>query len=185
MGSVADFWKAQNGLRHITPRGKANPEGPWLGTYLSEVASHGLVLEFGCGPGRIACGFDPESYIGVDINPRALEHAGTRNPGYRFELVQDELPDADVCLFHTVLMHVPDDELGAVLKRLRAPVVYVSEMLGREWRRDGDPPVFNRDLDDYVLAFGALGYGLSNVRNRIYEHYGEPMGLLKFTHSGD
>ena len=185
MGSVAEFWKAQNGLRHITPRGKENPEGPWLGEYLSEVASHGRVLEFGCGPGRLASGFEPESYIGVDINQRAIEHAKAGNPAHRFELVQDELPEADVCLLHTVLLHVPDDELDPLLARLRAPVVYMSEMLGREWRREGDPPVFNRDLDDYVRAFGAHGYTLRSISQRIYQHYGRPMALLTFIHSGD
>jgi SAM-dependent methyltransferase len=183
--SAAEFWASQNGVRHITPQGKPNPEGAWLGQYLSDVASHGRVLEFGCGPGRISCGFDPESYIGVDINPRAIEYARERNPAHRFEVVGDELPDADVCLFHTVLMHIPDEDLVPLLKRIRAPVIYVSEMLGRHRRREGDPPVFNREIEDYEDAFGAIGYGLISVKRRIYEHYGEPMGLMQFIQSGD
>jgi SAM-dependent methyltransferase len=180
MELAADFWRAQNGVRHITPAGKANPEGKWLLPYLAEVASHGRVVEIGCGPGRLACAFKDHKYLGVDLNERSIIEAGERYPKHRFALVQDELPQGDVYLIHTVLMHVPDAELDALIGRMKAPVVYVSEMMGREWRREGDPPVFNREPSEYVEAFEAHGYALNQLRTEIYEHYQKPMTLLKF-----
>ena len=181
MELAADFWRAQNGVRHITPAGKANPEGAWLLPYLAEVASHGRVVEIGCGPGRLACAFKPEAYVGLDLNERSIAEARDRNPLHAFDMAQDELPQADVYLLHTVLMHVPDSELDALIGRMNAPVVCVSEMMGREWRREGDPPVFNREPAEYVEAFKARGYTLSASREQIYEHYQKPMTLLKFT----
>lgn len=185
MVTAAEFWMEQNGVIHITPQGKANPEGAWLGAYLDDVASKGRVVEIGCGPGRLACSFKPELYLGVDINARAIERAKERNMDHRFELITDELPEADAYLLHTVMMHVPDDAIDALIGQMRASVVHVSEMLGREWRREGNPPVFNRDLQDYVRAFGAHGYVLRTYDERIYEHYGRPMALLTFIKSGD
>ena len=181
MELAADFWRAQNGVRHITPAGKANPEGAWLLPYLADVASHGFVVEIGCGPGRLACAFKPNAYFGLDLNERSITEARDRNPFHPFDVIEDELPQADVYLFHTVLMHVPDSELDALLGRIRAPVVCVSEMMGREWRREGDPPVFNREPSEYVEAFKAHGYTLSASQEQIYEHYQKPMTLLKFT----
>ena len=177
---AADFWRAQNGVRHITPAGKANPEGKWLLPYLAEVASHGRVVEIGCGPGRLACAFEPHAYLGLDLNERSIAEARTRNPLHAFDVVQDELPQADAYLIHTVLMHVPDSDLDALLGRMNAPVVCVSEMMGREWRREGDPPVFNREPSEYAEAFAAHGYVLSHARTETYEHYRKPMTLLKF-----
>ena len=181
MELAADFWRAQNGVRHITPAGKANPEGAWLLPYLADVAAHGRVVEIGCGPGRLACAFKPEAYVGVDLNERSIAEARARNPLHAFDVAQDELPQADVYLLHTVLMHVPDADLDVMIGRMKAPVVCVSEMMGREWRREGDPPVFNREPDEYVEAFKAHGYTLSASREQIYEHYQKPMTLLKFT----
>jgi len=181
MELAADFWRAQNGVRHITPAGKANPEGAWLLPYLAEVAAHGRVVEIGCGPGRLACAFKPHAYLGVDLNERSITEARERNPLHAFDVAQDELPQADVYLLHTVLMHVPDSELDTLIGRMNAPIVCVSEMMGREWRRDGDPPVFNREPSEYVEAFKAHGYTLSASQEQIYEHYQKPMTLLKFT----
>lgn len=179
---AADFWREQNGIRHITPAGKANPEGAWLLPYLADVQAHGRVVEIGCGPGRLACAFKPDAYLGVDLNERSIADARARNPQHAFDVVKDELPQADAYLLHTVLMHVPDDELDALIGRMKAPVVCVSEMMGREWRRDGDPPVFNRDPSEYVQAFQAHGYALSKSTTQIYAHYQKPMTLLEFTH---
>lgn len=177
---ASDFWRAQNGVRHITPQGKANPEGKWLLAYLADVAAHGRVVEIGCGPGRLACAFKPDAYLGVDLNERSIAEARERNPLHAFDMAQDELPQGDVYLIHTVLMHVPDGELDALIGRMKAPVVCVSEMMGREWRREGDPPVFNREPSEYAEAFAAHGYALIQATTEIYEHYRKPMTLLKF-----
>lgn len=182
MSAVAEFWAAQNGVRHITPRGLPRPEGAWIVDHLRALGQGKRVLEFGCGPGRLSCLFSPLLYLGVDINQRSLDEAKVRNSAHVYQLAGDgPLPEADIVLCHTVLLHVPDEELDGVIARMRAPVVVVNEMLGRHWRSDQEPPVFNRDLADYVAAFKARGYALTGISEQIYEHYGQPMGLMEFT----
>lgn len=178
---VAAFWREQSGIRHITPQGKSNPEGPWLLSALAPL--WGLkVCEFGCGPGRIASLFDRVGYVGVDICEAAVIEARKRNPGYRFEVTDEtaKIGPVDVIVCHTVLMHVPDEELAGVLARFDADRVMVNEMLGRAWRRDGTPPVFNREWDDYVTAFAAAGFSPVSCETETYEHYGNPFALMTF-----
>lgn len=182
MDAVAAFWRAQNGVRHITPRGLPCPEGRWLGEHLKEMGRGRRVLEFGCGPGRLSGLFSPLLYLGVDINERSLAEAKARNPAHVFQLATDEpLPSADLILCHTVLLHISDEDLNDVIGRMNAPVVVVNEMLGRSWRHDGEPPVFNRELGEYVAAFKAHDYKLTSISERTYEHYNAPMALMEFT----
>ena len=62
VGVAADFWRAQNGTNHITPGGKWTPEGAWIADFLAGLAGKEIV-EFGCGPGRLAQHFDPARYL--------------------------------------------------------------------------------------------------------------------------
>lgn len=82
-----------------------------------------------------------------------------------------ELPDADVTLCHTVLLHVPDDEIASTVARFASPRVIVSEVMGRKWRRDGLPPVFNREAYEYADVFDEAGFRLAGVMTRPYPHY--------------
>lgn len=179
--SVSDFWRAQNGVRHITPRGLQWPEGEWIQTAFDDLRGM-KVLEFGCGPGRLAQFFDPSDYVGVDINERAVVEARARNEAHTFRVVDDaeRLGPVDVILCHTVLLHVPDDALQATIDRFDARRVRVNELLGRGWRRDGDPPVFNRDLPEYDTAFSQAGFVTAARLRMTYEHYREPMTLLDY-----
>ena len=68
----------------------------------------------------------------------------------------------------------------AYMRKIAAPVVLVNEMLGRRWRREGTPPVFNREMDEYVAAFAAHGYALTDAREENYAHYNQPMTLMEF-----
>lgn len=178
---VAAFWKEQNGTRHITPQGKCNPEGNWLEHEFRQFDGM-TVCEFGCGPGRIAGLFDAKGYLGVDICEAAVTEARKRNPDYRFDVTDETSPigPVDVIVCHTVLMHVPDEDLPKLLRRFDADRVMVNEMLGRSWRREGTPPVFNREWFEYVDAFGAAGFEPIACETRNYEHYGKPMALMHF-----
>ncbi len=182
MELAADFWRAQNGVRHITPAGKLWPEGEWIKTAFDHLRDQ-YVVEFGCGPGRLARFFRPHQYLGVDINPRSIELAKEGNPAHTFALIDDKetLGPADVILCHTVLVHVPDDDLSRVLSRFDARRVLVNEMPGRRWRGDTLPPVFNREVSEYRDAFGQAGFALSDVTYEIYDHYQAPMALMEFT----
>lgn len=145
----ADFWRANAGLRDITPQGERFPEVGLFDALRS--ACQGSVFEFGCGDGRLAPAFDPDRYFGFDINSAALAAAKVANPKHRYG---DEWEPADTFLAHTVLLHVPDDELPSVLDRAnRYPRVVIGEVMGRKWRREGNPPVFNREAHEYEAMF--------------------------------
>lgn len=150
-------------MKHITPPGCAWPEGfdvvGWLRNTFTGFRS---VLELGCGRGRLARGFRDDQYIGVDVSEQALALAHQAHPGKAFLLLSEAaptLPPAEAALAYTVLLHVPDDRIEDTICRLvkAAPVTYVVEIMGRSWRRAGDPPVFNRDADEYIELFDRCG----------------------------
>ncbi len=167
--TTAEYWRSGAGLANIAPPGK--PEGDDFPAFLTGLVGSQTILEFGCGPGRIAKLFDPARYVGVDICAKAIEMARDRLPHHRFMLLEegDYLPEAGVTLLHTVLLHVPDEALRPLIERLRSPRVIVSEILGRQWRRGGNPGVFNREADDYVTAFAPRR--LHARHDRPYPHY--------------
>lgn len=141
---------------------------------LAEAIPAGRVLDFGCGDGRLAEAFEPGRYCGVDINPHAIAACRRNYPGRRFELAETELPLADCALAYAVLLHVPDEELAAVIDRLAraVPRVVVVEILGRHWRGTGLPMVFNRELHEYVAAFAVAEMALQRSIGRPYHRYG-------------
>lgn len=176
-----DYWSSGAGLGHIAPPGDALPEGEDFGNWIAAFAGPGHVLDFGCGTGRFAGAFDHAAYTGMDICPAALDQARAAHPEKVF--VADHggrLPLRDATLCHTVLLHIPDDQLAGLIDRFTSPRVLVSEILGRHWRREGDPPVFNREAADYVAAF-APRYRLIARRAWPYRRYGgEHLAVLVF-----
>lgn len=163
----ADFWRRE-GLRHLTPAGKDNPEGWDVWGFLRELAE-GDVVEIGCGAGRLCRAFDPEEYLGTDVNKHAIEVARKRHPQYRF--APYERQSADTAILYTVLLHVSDDELGGLISGIRARRVVVAEIMGRRWRRPGNPPAFNREAEEYRQAFSRAGFVQSSREDRPYLHY--------------
>lgn len=161
----AEFWKRE-GLRHITPADKRNPEGWDVWSFLRGL-SRGSVLEIGCGYGRLCEAFDPCQYLGADINENALVRAREKHPGYTFEAYQGQ--SADTALLYTVLLHISDDDLPGFIAGINADRVIVAEVMGRGWRRPGNPPVFNRDPEDYIEAFA--GFELVETHAKPYAHY--------------
>lgn len=185
--SATAYWRTPKALGHITPPGDRWPEGrgfpAWLAGLVGDAAA---VIEFGCGVGRLADAFPAERYTGVDVSRHAIRRARKEAWGHRFLVVEDgdPLPRADVLFAHTVLLHVPDDALPGVVARLAtaAPRVLVSEIMGRQWRRPGDPPVFNRAAEEYERAFEASGMLLAATHRRPYHRYGGvDLTVLEFT----
>jgi SAM-dependent methyltransferase len=167
-----EYWRRNKRLQHITPPGVAMPE-VGLADAL-KVACQGSVFEFGCGYGRLASTFTPDGYVGYDINPAALQEARRRNPQHRFA---DDWQHADTFLAHTVLLHIPDDQIKAVLDRANLyRRVVIGEIMGRKWRRPGDPPVFNREAEEYEALMGCKA-----VKYRVpYPRYKTDLILLAF-----
>lgn len=167
------YWSANNALEHITPPGERFPEvnlSHWLGQ-----ACYGSVFEFGCGDGRLSPFFLPSAYYGYDINQSALDAASIANPDHEYG---DEWRDADTFLAYTVLLHLPDSAIQDVIDQAidRYSRVVIGEIMGRKWRRDGNPPVFNRELSEYEEMAGSKAKTFS-VR---YPRYGCDLTLAVF-----
>lgn len=173
------FWGTE-GVAHIKPEiGVEHPEGFDVPALMRELAGGKLpLLEIGCGVGRIATGFAPDDYIGIDVNPHALLVAREALPTHDFRLITEEsvYPRAPTALFYTVLLHVPDEALDATLRRTAAVAdrIIIGEVMDRRWRRPGNPPVFNRESEEYIHAMQKLGFLLSDHARIPYARYDTP-----------
>lgn len=171
-----EFWIAE-GTKHIKPEiGLEYPEGFDVRIALRHAIGEKFpVLEVGCGVGRIAALFGKDEYFGVDVNPHAVAQARSILPGYSFRLFDHglEYPDAPTALIYTVLLHVADEPIVQLLGEIskRRDRVVIAELMDRRWRRDGNPPVFNRNPEDYILLMEALGFGFSAYSKYAYERY--------------
>ena len=173
------YWASDN-LKNIAPQHHGQyPEG-WDPAEVIKmmIKDENLekVLDFGCGYGRLCQAFDCDSYLGVDLNPQAIEVARKTYPGYRFmEInIDSSFEKVDVVFAYTVFLHLDDDTLSNILLRLREScqkLLIVAEILGREWRRQGLPPVFNRDLDDYQDLISSRGFKFIGEYRRPYQRY--------------
>jgi FkbM family methyltransferase len=170
------FWIAE-GVDHIVPNvGHDFPEGFDVREMLERcLGTDSSVLEFGCGVGRIASLFEPERYLGVDINPASIAEARRRNPGHEIRIwdVGQVVPPTDVLLFYTVLLHVSDDAVRPMVEALceGRQQVLIAELMDRRWRREGNPPVFNRDPEEYVLLMETLGFKFVGYEKEAYVRY--------------
>lgn len=162
-----EFWQ-QKGTKFITPADKENPEGFDVKEIL-DMLIIGKLCEAGCGTGRIAKWFD--NYIGVDINPKALEIARQKYPDKDFRLtnLKDPYPEADTTLFYTVCLHIPDNIIEEQLKRARSPRIIIAEIMDRAYRKKEDTYTWanNRNIEDYNNILGDPKI----VVNAPYEHY--------------
>ena len=172
---TTEFWKEQ-GHKYIIPTvGGEFPEGWDVKSYLTELCDGKLVTEIGCGIGRLSPAFPPEHYIGIDISPKVLEIAESKNKNYKYLLHNqgDSYPQADVRLVYTVLLHIDDDCIGDFIENLCEDTesVVVAEIMARMWRREGNPPVFNREALEYITLFEKCGFELDYNNEKPYERY--------------
>ena len=180
---IYEFWKT-NSLNNIKPSRvhKEFPEGFDVTQRLKEYKSekeYGTITEIGCGYGRLCTGFNPDKYMGVDISPSALTRAGKLHPEYQFKLLSDiesiyDYPISKTKLLYTVLLHIPDSDIKEMIHALCETTlgsVIVVECLGRDWRRKGNPPVFNREIEDYKNLFENYGYELTDWTKWEYAAY--------------
>jgi SAM-dependent methyltransferase len=172
----AEFWKA-HGPAHIIPQtALMHPEGFSPGDYIrSFFMGCRQVTEVGCGVGRLAGAFESSRYLGVDISAASLEVARQNCPQHRFQVMSESepLPDSDGLLFYTVLLHVNDSALNIILRKAAraARRVVIAEIMDRRWRRGGNPPVFNREAEEYAVHMNSHGYSLLASERRPYERY--------------
>lgn len=170
------FW-TESGLEHIVPEGFGDfPEGFDVKGELKQLVDdigYRSLLDFGCGYGRLCESFEPGKYLGVDINGRAIAEAKKRYAGYRFEHWQSEPITADVCLSYSVFFHMTDAEIHQALKKMWCKWVIVAELLGKEWRRDGMPPIYSREENDYIQLFRCHDLVMHKHIQRPYKRYAD------------
>jgi ubiquinone/menaquinone biosynthesis C-methylase UbiE len=82
------------------------------------------VLDFGCGIGTSCSIFACHNYIGVDCDPRRIQYAERRYPGYTFQVLREytiPLPEntLDYVLIIAVLHHIPGGEIPFYLNEFR------------------------------------------------------------------
>jgi len=105
---------------------------------LSRYISHhsiGRVVDLGCGDFTVgkkiaALGVD---YTGVDVVPALVRHHSTQHGSERvrfahLDIVNDELPDGDLCLIRQVLQHLSNEQIAKILPKLaHYPHVLITE----------------------------------------------------------
>ena len=192
----AEFWK-KHGLSGIIPNvGSRFPEGfDVKDSLLHFLGDYGDLVEFGCGDGRLAEFFPTERYTGVDISPQVLEQARKTLPDHDFRLISEtwEIPEATTILAYTVLLHVPDERIRNCIQELSKHAtnkVIVVEIMDYRWRAyEGAVPVFNRDVEHYIMMFQRAGLNLTAYRKEHYARYAKwsrdldhQMTFLEFVH---
>lgn len=170
------FWISQE-VKHIKP--EIDTEYP-EGTYIEEALRKAIgsafpVLEAGCGVGRLATFFNPDEYLGIDVNPNALLQARTSLPQHNLRLTDDGIafPPSASTFFYTALLYVSDKALPILLARINKTCkkVIIAGIMDQRWRRGGNPPVFSRDAETYILEMQKLGYTLTAEDKHPYERY--------------
>lgn len=123
------------------------------------------ILDYGCGTGRLAPLLnDLGTYLGVDINRPAVEHARGANPGLAFQWIGNDgilhvvTGRIDVVVAITVLQHVPESLIGstcAELARVLSPSgrVVLIEDANPEGKRPAAHMAF-RSADRYAELLG-------------------------------
>jgi SAM-dependent methyltransferase len=84
------------------------------------------IVDLGCGDFRIGVRLAPlvDDYIGVDIVPDLINHNqreyGSNRVSFAcLDIVDDPLPEGDLCLVRQVLQHLNNAEIAAVLNKLQ------------------------------------------------------------------
>lgn len=179
--SIYNFWK-NHSLANIKPGiGGEFPEGwdvvEFFHNFLKP-QEYGTVIEVGCGYGRICTAFDQNRYTGLDISREAIKKAKSLHPKYNFLLLDEDdlasfFPYSKTKILYTVMLHQSDEDIRDIVKNLcvTSKKIIVAEICGRDWRRPGNPPVFNREPEEYIQLFADSGKGSCNIFKKPYERY--------------
>ncbi len=113
---------------------------PYIRVITEHLQSSGgkkTLVDLGCGDLEISKNFFDycSEYVGVDVVSDLIEsHKSTiTNPQVKFrclDLVNDELPEGDICLLRQVLQHLSNAQIAKILPKLRKyKVCFVTEHL--------------------------------------------------------
>jgi len=84
------------------------------------------VVDLGCGDFRVASQFvtNDVEYVGIDIVPAMIEHhnqmfGNEKVSFYCKNIIEDELPDGELCLIRQVLQHLSNAEIEKILQNVK------------------------------------------------------------------
>jgi len=146
------LWGGIDGDSFFSGRGSldkfATPYVEWLVRFISE---HDIrtVVDLGCGDFRIGekiCSSSSVNYIGVDIVPELIafnqSQFGNDRVSFRCaNIIEDELPNGELCLIRQVLQHLSNQQIASVLLNCaKFPYLLVTEVVynGRKVRPNLD-----------------------------------------------
>lgn len=129
------------------------------------------VLDFGCGTGSNAFMFQPERYIGVDVDERRVAFANASFPEYAFRVIENgTLSVHDACIdcicIVATLHHIPDAAVREYVKEFKrvlkpgGKIVAIEPVLSerhrfRNWfMKTFDDGKFIRHEEQYRELFG-------------------------------
>jgi SAM-dependent methyltransferase len=176
--SIYNFWRTE-GINNIQPRGTPVLHEGWsILDFLKELRTpeeYGSVIDIGCGYGRLCKAFNPSKYTGLDFNKDAIEKAKRENPEYSFTLLDKDSKyyHSNTKLLFYVLLHQCDEDLDEIVYNLckTSDKIIIAEICGREWRRKGNPPVFNRNVEEYINIFSDYDKESVQIINKPYIPY--------------
>lgn len=83
------------------------------------------VLDFGCGTGANCLLYDPDNYLGIDINQNRINYAQKLYPNYQFQTLEPDEPlpfsanTFDQILLVAVLHHLATEKLNHLLPKFQ------------------------------------------------------------------
>ena len=91
----------------------------------SFVSKHNVqtIVDCGCGDFRVASNFQVEKYIGVDVCSELIDYNNekfaTNNIKFlHLDIIEDEIPNADLCLIRLLLQHLSNSDILKLLPKL-------------------------------------------------------------------
>lgn len=119
-GAAGEFYSGEGSTEKYSAR-----YGETVGRFIAE--NHiKSVVDLGCGDFRVAAKFvfGNFSYTGVDVVRSLIERNRQRYANEKVEfrclnIVEDELPDGELCLIRQVLQHLSNAEIGKILENCR------------------------------------------------------------------
>lgn len=133
------LWGRLRGDEFFSGRGSldefATPYVEWLTKFITE---HNIntIVDLGCGDFRIGqriCSAVSTNYVGVDIVPELIAHNQSQfgSPRVCFrcaDIIEDALPDGEICLIRQVLQHLSNNQICSVLDNcMKFPYLLVTE----------------------------------------------------------
>lgn len=100
----------------------AAPYTSWLTQFIAE-RNINTIVDLGCGDfrvGRRICAANSVNYVGVDIVPDLIAYNqsqfGSENISFKCaNIIEDELPNGDLCLIRQVFQHLSNKQISRVL----------------------------------------------------------------------